>query len=92
MIRGRCLRLALKRCLPDWDAALELTRHAHLAFDEFDIVGWDVAFTQKGPVIVEGNTASCVNLLQRPLDLGLAATRFGELLALNLERAVASDG
>lgn len=77
------------RLLPDWDAALDLVRRAGAVFDDFAVVGWDVALTKEGPLVVEGNTAPCVDLMQRPLDRGLAAGRFGELLARNLEHVLA---
>lgn len=41
--------------LPDWPRALALVRtgHEHLSFN--GILGWDVGFTEKGPVVIEAN-------------------------------------
>ena len=41
--------------LPDWDKVLELCRRAAARIPEMRFIGWDVAFTPDGPVLVEGN-------------------------------------
>jgi len=41
--------------LPDWDAALALVERAALLFLPIRCLGWDVAFTPAGPVLVEAN-------------------------------------
>ena len=38
--------------LPDWDASLEHVKVAHQACSNFVFVGWDVAFTPNGPMIL----------------------------------------
>jgi hypothetical protein len=40
---------------PGWDEARDLALRAAEAFDELRSVGWDVAVTEDGPVLVEGN-------------------------------------
>ncbi|HMQ92408.1 MAG TPA: sugar-transfer associated ATP-grasp domain-containing protein [Amaricoccus sp.] len=42
--------------LPDWPRALEACRKAARVFSGVRWVGWDVAMTPAGPVIVEGNS------------------------------------
>ncbi len=42
--------------LPDWDKALDLVRRAAARIPDLQMIGWDIAFTPDGPVIVEGNT------------------------------------
>lgn len=42
--------------LPDWDKALDMCRRAAARVPEIQLIGWDVAFTPDGPVIVEGNS------------------------------------
>lgn len=41
--------------VPYWQEALELVKQAAAAIPELRYIGWDVAFTPDGPVIVEGN-------------------------------------
>ena len=43
------------RMLPDWDAVLLHTKVAHEACPNFVFVGWDVALTDRGPMLLEGN-------------------------------------
>ena len=67
--------------LPDWPDALELVRSAHRAIPELVFVGWDIAFTPTGPVIVEANHDPDVNILQRSQRRPLGESRFAELIA-----------
>lgn len=79
--------------LPDWDEARELVADAHKrGFPEYALVGWDVAFTPTGPMLVEGNAKPGVLMPQRSGRRGLASQRYGELLALNLDRAEKARG
>lgn len=41
--------------LPDWDKVLDLCCRAAARIPEMRFIGWDVAFTPDGPVLVEGN-------------------------------------
>lgn len=76
------------RVLPEWKEVLDLARLAHRsAFCEYNLVGWDVAITQGGPVLIEGNSKPCAIVAQRANLTGLGATRFGELLRYHLSRA-----
>ena len=43
--------------LPMWDKAVQLAKSAALAFPHAHTVGWDIAFTDDGPYIIEGNAA-----------------------------------
>jgi hypothetical protein len=42
--------------LPHWAAACALVRRAALLFRPVRAIGWDVALTEDGPVLVEGNS------------------------------------
>ncbi len=63
-------------CLPHWDAALELCLRAHRVFPEFPSVGWDVAITPDGPILVEGNHDWGGQLAQQPGCRPLGRTPF----------------
>ena len=41
--------------LPDWNEAVNLAIAAHESFRRIAFVGWDIAFTKDGPVLIEGN-------------------------------------
>lgn len=41
--------------LPNWAEAQKLCRNAHRILNEFPIIGWDIAFTTNGVILVEGN-------------------------------------
>jgi hypothetical protein len=72
------------RELPDWRAARALAVRAHDAFADYVVIGWDVALTSTGPVLIEGNGKPSLLLLQRSNRHGLAQGRYGALLAHNL--------
>jgi hypothetical protein len=72
------------RVLPLWHEARELTVQAHSAFADRTVIGWDVAITGDGPMLVEGNSGPDVDLLQRPMRRGLGGGRLGELIAFQL--------
>jgi hypothetical protein len=76
--------------LPHWDAALELCLRAHGVFSEFPSVGWDVAITPAGPVLVEGNQDWDVVLALQPGSRPLGRTRFVDSFVSFLERARSS--
>jgi hypothetical protein len=43
------------RVLPCWDAVKALAVRAHDCFPQFPSVGWDIAITDHGPVVLEAN-------------------------------------
>ncbi|WP_162917380.1 sugar-transfer associated ATP-grasp domain-containing protein [Dongia deserti] len=73
------------RRLPMWKDAIDLVERAHQAFDDYVLVGWDVAFLEDGPALVEGNRGPDIDILQRTGKGPIGNGRFGELLAYNLE-------
>lgn len=64
------------RQLPDWHEALQLCLRAHRVFSEFVFIGWDVAFTNQGPLLVEGNDHPGVNLFQVVAGVPLGSSPF----------------
>lgn len=77
------------RKIPMWNELLDVVARAHETFAPRKIVGWDVSVGPDGPVLVEGNSQPCVDLLQRPHDTPLGSHRFGELMAFHVERTLA---
>jgi hypothetical protein len=59
--------------LPDWEAARALVVRAHASLPAIGMVGWDVAFTPDGPLLVEGNFAPEPRLMQAPSGEPVAA-------------------
>ncbi len=73
------------RLLPDWAAATTLVEDAHArAFADYALVGWDVAPTPDGPLLIEGNGKPGVLMPQRAARRGLGEGRYGTLLAHHL--------
>ena len=67
--------------LPDWLAAVALAHQAHHCFPGYVFLGWDVAFTDQGILLLEGNAGWDVMTVQKPQGIPLGATRFAELCA-----------
>ena len=44
--------------IPFYKEAMELVIKMHQSFHVFFIIGWDIAITESGPVIIEGNPVS----------------------------------
>ena len=53
------------RLLPDWPRIRALAEQAQRVFADRMLVGWDIALTPAGPVILEGNSYPDVHFLQR---------------------------
>jgi hypothetical protein len=64
------------RELPYWDEAVRLALRAHGALRHLATVGWDVALTDDGPVLVEGNTVPNPVLVQLASGVPLGRTPF----------------
>lgn len=51
---------------PDWDEALKLVKKATHVVPFMRYIGWDVAFTPNGPILVEGNEYPGHDIYQLP--------------------------
>ena len=51
---------------PDWDKALDMVKEASKVVPEMRYIGWDVCFSSKGPVLVEGNEYPGHDIYQLP--------------------------
>jgi hypothetical protein len=66
------------RQLPYWQEVIELGLRAHQAFPEYPSVGWDIAITSEGPVLLEANYNWDVVLAQQAGCRPLGATKWSE--------------
>ena len=55
--------------IPMWNESVNLVIEAAKKHKEVGIVGWDVAITEKGPVVIEGNYYPASTLYQLPAHL-----------------------
>jgi hypothetical protein len=72
------------RLLEWWPVVRGLALRAQAVFSDRLFVGWDLAMTSDGPIIVEGNSSPDLDILQRSSGRGMANGRFAELLAERL--------
>jgi hypothetical protein len=71
--------------LPFWSEVKALAERAHDIVDGRLALGWDIAITEQGPIIIEGNRGPDMDLMQRFMDVGFCQHhRFGELIAHHL--------
>lgn len=75
------------RMLPLWAETKALVIAAHRACPDRICVGWDVAISAEGPIIVEGNVQSGFDMIQRT-HAPIGNRRAGELLAFHGERCL----
>jgi hypothetical protein len=83
------------RRLPDWRTIEQLAVTAHALFTDFVTLGWDIALTPTGPVLLETNAGWDVTLPQMALRRPLGDTRFREVaerLLKDASQPVAAPG
>ena len=68
--------------VPHWKEAVEAVVKAHSFFPEYFSLGWDVAISDEGPVILEANKIWDVETSQRPAGIPLGDTVFSEFCAV----------
>jgi hypothetical protein len=69
--------------LPLWSQVKEAALDAAKAFPWARAIGWDIAISERGPIIIEGNEKWSTSLLQLPAPYGLMT---GDLEALYRHR------
>jgi hypothetical protein len=72
------------RVLPDWNAALHHAKAAHRACSNLVFIGWDIAFTDHGPMLLEGNANWNADEYQLLSGRPLGDTKFADILAVRL--------
>jgi hypothetical protein len=78
------------RALPMWPAVLELIVTAHRIFSQFPSIGWDVAITPEGPILMEANYDWGISLVQQPGARPLGATAYPDHLLSWLDASEAA--
>jgi hypothetical protein len=78
------------RILPCWPETVAMVTKAANLFPDRTMIGFDVAITDRGPVIIEGNVQQSSEMVQRTHDLPVGQQRLGELLAMNAMQALAT--
>ncbi|MGH9348711.1 MAG: sugar-transfer associated ATP-grasp domain-containing protein, partial [Vicinamibacterales bacterium] len=73
--------------LPHWTEARALALDAHAKLLSMACVGWDVALTGSGPVLVEANWAPGARLAQAPSGVPLGDTNFMRYLDAHMRRS-----
>jgi hypothetical protein len=73
--------------LPHWPEVLELALHAHSVFPAYPSIGWDIAISRSGPVLIEGNYNWNVALVQQASSRGLGETDYLESYLAFLRQA-----
>lgn len=75
----------LGREIRHWPEVKSLALRAHRCFRTRSIIGWDIALTPDGPVLLEGNNNLDVMFLQRVHNRPAGQTRFGEFLSAQID-------
>jgi hypothetical protein len=71
--------------LPYWDQVKSLGLRAHDAFNDRVLIGWDIAISDDGPIIIEGNRGPDLDIMQRFMDVGFYHEhRLSQLIAHHL--------
>jgi hypothetical protein len=65
--------------LPDWAEAKSVALRAARVFPWARSIGWDVALSARGPVLIEGNADWSPSLIQMPAPYGLMTGDFEQL-------------
>lgn len=79
------------RVLDSWPAVRALALAAHRVFSDRMLVGWDIALTPDGAVLLEGNSYPDVHFLQRVHQRPIGMSALGPLLSAALDQARIRD-
>ena len=76
----------LGRTLPHWPEVKRIAVAAHEEFKTLPSIGWDIAITKEGPVVVEGNSQWGTDGVQMSHQKPLQATSIPACLAEHFDR------
>jgi hypothetical protein len=76
------------RALPFWNEAKKLALSAHTALGGVAALGWDVALTENGPLLLEANSGWDPMAIQQAFDKPLGETRLPAVLKSYRESTV----
>lgn len=62
--------------IPYWEETLSMLKEASSLVPEIHIVGWDVAITKDGPVIIEGNESFHTDIMQFYADVNSPGLKY----------------
>ena len=79
------------RLLPDWPQIRTLAEQAQRVFGDRMLLGWDIALTPTGPVILEGNSYPDVHFLQRVHERPIGLSPLGPHIRRALDAARLRD-
>lgn len=65
--------------IPYWQQVMELVKKAHAVYPHLPIVGWDVAVSPDGPLIIEGNCNPRLMLIQLHDNIPVTKTSLTDL-------------
>ena len=80
------------RVIEHWPTIAAMATRCHAAFPHRLMIGWDIALTPNGPIMLEGNTKFDVMFLQRVQNKPAGDTRLGELLEFHLQKLIPAHG
>ncbi|MHA7826322.1 MAG: sugar-transfer associated ATP-grasp domain-containing protein [Roseovarius sp.] len=75
--------------IPHWEALLDLTSRAHAMLPNFGVIGWDIAITDDGPLIIESNANPHHMLYQLATGRGVLNAEFEAVFERVAKRAKA---
>lgn len=75
--------------IPHYDAILDTASRAHALFPEFGVIGWDIAVSPDGPVIIEANDNPYHGLYQLAFGRGIRNPDFMPVFDRVAERSEA---
>jgi hypothetical protein len=78
------------RVISQWPGIVDLAKAAHRRFVDRTIIGWDIALTDRGPMLIEGNAYPDTHFMQRVHRQFIGRSPMAPLLRHHLSRLEAN--